>query len=1031
MYQHLDSLVVRAAVNPPVDVAERWPDLVGPAATPESWRLWLREVMQNRAFEMALEQASPVLARRVREIRDGRQVPQAGVRRAVLSVMRYRLRASGRATPFGLFAGVAPVRVADHASVRAGVAHRAVARVEAGWLCAVVDRLEADPVVRARLDVVANNLVFERDGHLVLEHRAAGGTDGVPTRVQVRAHAPVRAAMGIGRRSVRFSDLAARLASEFAPVPADVVDRLLADLVAQRFLLTNLRPPMTASDPLRHVVGVLQTTLNGGPVTVEAAWVAERLNGIVDGLRSHDSASSWTVARSSRERLGEDMAEVHPSAEPALRVDLRMDWALAVPRAVAVEAAAAAGVLVRLARRSTLSSGWDAWHGRFLERYGPCALVPVFDAVDPEIGLGYPAGYAGSPAPAGVTFTDRDAKLLALAQNAALRREREIVLDDRMISDLTVVDQDAHVQPTTELTLRVHATSTRSLDDGAFTLAVVGVSRRAGTTTGRLLDLFDAKDSARMRALYAGLPTASRDALSVQISAPARYTNTDTVGRAPQIMAHRLSLGEYDDSEDGDSLPLDDIVVTADVHRIYLLSLSRRQLVEPVALNAVEPVRRAHPLARFLAEAPAALSVPCAPFDWGVAAQLPFLPALRHGRTVLSPARWLLGTADLPGSAAGWTEWDRALASWREQVNLPSAVYLGDGDQRIGLDLSEPAHRVLLRSHLDRSGAALLRAAPDTDAAGWVSGHAHEIVVPLAAVAAPAATPGWFSRAQVVGRDHGHLPGCDARFSVKIYAGLGCQDDILTRHLPHLVHELNGQQAAGEARWWFLRYHDPDDHLRLRLAVTADGVAPTADRIGAWTQRLRRAGLISRAQWDTYFPETSRFGGTAAMDAAEAYFAADSAAALAQLAASREKSGPDRRALTAASMLAIVTGLIGDTAEATSWLISHTRTEPSAPARALYQQTVALANPADPRALAAQPGGEHVLSCWAHRREALTAYRHVLQETRAEAPTSLLPDLLHLHHVRMAGVSLAGERACLHLARAAALSWTARTRNPS
>ncbi|KPM50575.1 lantibiotic dehydratase [Frankia sp. R43] len=1031
MYQHLDFLVVRAAVNPAVDAVERWPDLVGPAALPESWRLWLRQVMQNRAFETALEQASPVLARRVREIRDGRQVPEAGVRRAVLSVMRYLLRASGRATPFGLFAGVAPACVADHASVRAGAAHRAVARVEAGWLCAVVDRLEADPAVRARLDVVANNLVFERDGHLVLEHRAGEGTDGAPTRVQVRAHAPVRAAMGISCRSVRLSDLAARLASEFAPVPADVVDRLLADLVAQRFLLTNLRPPMTATDPLHQVVDVLQATLDGAPVTAEAARVAERLNRIVDGLRNHDSASSWAVARSSRERLGQDMAEVHPSAEPALRVDLRMDWALAVPRSVAAEAAAAAGVLVRLARRSTLSSGWDAWHGRFLERYGPCALVPVLDAVDPEIGLGYPAGYAGSPAPpVGVTFTDRDAKLFALAQNAALRREREIVLDDRMISDLTVVDQDARVQPTTELTLRVHAARTRSLDEGAFTLAVVGVSRRAGTTTGRFLDLFDAQDGARMRALYAGLPTASRDALSVQISAPARYTNTDTVGRAPQVMAHRLSLGEYDDSEGGGSLSLDDIVVTADVHRIYLLSLSRRQLVEPVALNAVEPVRRAHPLARFLAEAPAALSVPCAPFDWGVAARLPFLPALRHGRTVLSPARWLLGAADLPGSAAGWTEWDRALASWREQVNLPSAVYLGDGDQRIGLDLSEPAHRVLLRSHLERSGAALLRAAPGTDAAGWVGGHAHEIVVPLAAVAAPAASPGWLSRAQVVGRDHGHLPGCDARFSVKLYAGLGCQDDILTRHLPHLVDELN-EQATGEARWWFLRYHDPDDHLRLRLAVTADGVAPTADRIGAWTQRLRRAGLISRAQWDTYFPETSRFGGTAAMDAAEAYFAADSAAALAQLAASREKSGPDRRALTAASVVDIVTGLIGDTAEATRWLISHTRTESSAPARTLYQQAVALANPADPRALAAQPGGERVLSCWAHRREALAAYRHVLQETRAEAPSALLPDLLHLHHVRMAGVSLAGERACLHLARAAALSWTARTRNPS
>jgi hypothetical protein len=38
---------------------------------------------------------------------------------------------------------------------------------------------------------------------------------------------------------------------------------------------------------------------------------------------------------------------------------------------------------------------------------------------------------------------------------------------------------------------------------------------------------------------------------------------------------------------------------------------------------------------------------------------------------------------------------------------------------------------------------------------------------------------------------------------------------------------------------------------------------------------------------------------------------------------------------------------------------------------------------------------------------------------------------LHLHHVRMAGVSLDTERLCTRLARAAALSWTARTRGES
>nr|WP_223190509.1 lantibiotic dehydratase [Nonomuraea terrae] len=51
--------------------------------------------------------------------------------------------------------------------------HRPIGRVTAEWVAAVVQRLEGEPMLRRRLTVVANNLVFERDGRLVLEHRAS------------------------------------------------------------------------------------------------------------------------------------------------------------------------------------------------------------------------------------------------------------------------------------------------------------------------------------------------------------------------------------------------------------------------------------------------------------------------------------------------------------------------------------------------------------------------------------------------------------------------------------------------------------------------------------------------------------------------------------------------------------------------------------------------------------------------------------------------------------------------------------------
>lgn len=1018
LYQHLDAAVLRLATERAGTGSAPWPDLTGQDDGPTSWRPWLEQVMRVPGFEIALEQASPSLVGRIAALRDGRDVSERTARRVVLAVMRYRLRACGRATPFGLFAGVAPARIAPSLAIRMGTGHRTSARADARWLAAVVERLEREPALRPRLKAMANNLVFERDGHLILEHRPNAAGEGSPTHVRVRASSPIRKAMNLAVDPIRLRDLADKLAGEFPRVPAGVIDALLADLVTQRLLLTSLRPPMTTPDPLGYILHELDAI--AAVEVVEVAGTLMRLCEIAARSARHDQEPSQGVACRHRERLAASMDLLCPAPKPALAVDLRVDWDLTVPQAVAVEAANAAAVLVRLAPRPNLGPGWVSWHGRFLERYGPRALVPILDAVDADIGLGYPAGYLGSaPTPPGEP-TARDTQLLALAQNAALRHCHEIRLDEAMIASLAI-DPGTHIQPTTELTVRIHAADESRLTCGDFTLSVVGVSRTAGTTTGRFLSLFDAPDQDRMSALYANLPTVSRNAIIAQVSATIPHTSTENVAHAPRVMPCLLPVGEYHDLGGEQRISLDDLAVTADLHGIQLVSLSRQRPVEPMVFNAVELVRHTHPLVRFLIEAPNAMNTPCGSFDWGAASNLPYLPALRHGKTILSPARWRLSATDLPQSAAGWPEWDDAFAKWRTEVALPEAVFLGEGDQRIGLDLSEPAHRALLRAQMEQTGTTALRAGPPPGGAGWVDGRVHELVLPLVAAHPSAREPAWSPGNEVVGRDHGRMPGCEGRFYLKLYAHRDGQTGILTQHLPNLVNEL-----GDGTRWWFLRYHDPHEHLRLRLTVPDDRAAATAARIGAWSQTLRRAGLLTRVQWDTDYPEVARFGGRSAMDAAHAYFAADSAAAIAQLTMSDHKDGPDLRAVTVASMLDIVIGLIGSTSAAMTWLILNARTDTCAPARTMYKESLRLADPTDQHALVALPGGRHLVTSWTRRRAALSAYREALDRPESTLPAELLADLLHLHHVRIAGVDPESERACLHLARAAALSWTAR-----
>lgn len=964
MYRYVDAALIRAAAGHP-DTQVTWPDLVSTTSGPTSWRAWLQEVWRIGDFADAVSAASPDLASRVEQICTGHHLPEATVRRVVLAVLRYLLRARTRATPFGLFAGVAAARIGAAPALRLGSEHRPTARADAAQSTSLIDRFEQHPALRSHLMLLTSTLAVERDDHVVIDHRPSGKPGAGPEHVHIRMTEPVRAALDGARSPIPWRDLASKLAAGFPDTSPNLIDKLLASLVTQRFLLTSLRPAMTTNDRLV-------------------------------GLHDHEHRLS------ARER-----AEVR--ATPRHAQDLLLDCDLTIPDTVAREATAAAKALTRLAPRAALT-GWAEWHGRFLDRYGPRAVVPVLDALDE---LGYPPGYLGATAaPTLSPLPDRDGRLIKLAHAAAVEGRLEVVLDDAALEALATADPDHSVQPSTELTVRIDAADSTALERGEFSLHVVGVARSAGATTGRFLDMLPDEDRRRMTEAFAALPGVHDDALVAQISAVPLSVRAENVARAPQVTELVISLGEYRGPDSG-LLPVTDLAVTADAEQLHLVSLTRRRPVHTLLLNAVDLGLHSHPLTRFLAEAPVALAVPCTGFLWGTAASnLPFLPALRYGRTVLSPARWLLDRGDLPAASAPWSQWDEALSRWGRDVRLPDRVYLSEADQCLALDLTEPSHRALLRTHLDRDGTVTLRPAPELQDLGWIGGRAHEVVIPL--ISDQNRTP-VRTAPHVVTREHGRLPGSGELLYVQLYGNPARQDHILTRHLPALLDELQ------PPRCWFVRYSEPGHHIRLRLSCLPGALGATFEHVGAWTEKLRRHGLITHVSVETYHPETARYGGPAAMDAAEAYFSADSTAVLAQLAAGQAKNPPDARAVTAASMVDIATGLLRDCARAMDWLIAHTRTNATAPPRPVHRQAVELVH----THLAGLD--EQTAAAWSVRRMALADYADALLGSGAD-PGALLPDLLHLHHVRMHGPGLPEERTHLHLARAAALSWTVRSR---
>lgn len=1020
MYRCSDAALVRAARYAELALPE-WPDLTETVpADVERWRGWLGEIWALDAVAEAVEFASPVLARQVQMLCAAPLPDARRLRRTVWSVARYLLRMTGRATPFGLFAGVAPASFGSPLTVRWGEGHRAVARAGSSWLAAVIADLESCPDLLERLQVVTNNMAFVRGGRLVVPYppRPFDGHRMGPAEVSVRNTPAVQLVVQAARSPIRCDELAGKLAAEFPTASSSKVGRLLADLVERHVLLSSLHAPATSTDALRHLISQLESTHAGEIPSL--ADLLRRLREIHEALVCHNRAGSITAGRDIRTGVVEKMTTLSATERQPLAMDLRMDCALALPQHVAREAESAASVLAWLTPYPFGTTAWQNYHTRFFERYGIGALVPVLDVVDPDVGLGFPAGYLGAQPEPEAVVSARDQRLLALAQAAAVDGCEEIVLDERLIADLTVGDHtQLRVPPHLELCFQLRAESGHSLERGEFDLAVVGVSRGVGTLTGRALGLLEPPEQEHMAGTVAGLLASDPDTVPVQLSFAPLALGDSHVTRVPELLPTVTSIGEHHAGET--VIGLEDLAVGCDSRRLYLASLARGRLA-PTVLHALDLRAHAPPLARFLTEVGKAQTAVVAAFDWGAASCLPFLPRVRSGRTILAPARWLLDRSALPGPEVAWPQWHAVFEQWRARRRLPSLVCLPERDQRLTLDLDEAAHLALLRSHLGSAGHAVLTEAPERSAHGWFGGRAHEIVVPMTAAQAPRgpAVPA-VSASRVVERDHGRLPGASEVLYAKLYGHPARQPEIVAGYLPGLLDQWDEPPV-----WWYLRYRDPQSHLRLRIALAdAREFGPAAHRVSVWAADLRRQGLVRDVQFATSYPEVGRWGSGPLWAAAEQVFSADSHALVVQFA---QPAGPHPQALTAANFVAIAVAFTGSPETGTNWLTAHGKIGAATPLpRPVLAEAVRLADPTGNwAALRAVPGGQAITQAWEVRHRALVDYRALLTAAEGLDPDAVLDALLHAHHIRAAGIDRDDERTCLRLAHAAARAWAAR-----
>lgn len=836
----------------------------------------LRAFYGRPEVQEALYLASPKLARRSRAFLDGDDDPK--VERPLI---RYFLRMCTRPTPFGTFAGSGVGRLGDETRLRVGPVGQNARRTRLDHLYLTALAMGLEDRFKRKLTYRVNTSLYEAGGKLRYAEASARGGRSY-SLVAVEPNEAVVAVLDRARDGATFEELARCLVDD--DVTYDDAAAFVEELVDSQLLESSLTPPITGPEAIAALVDEL--------AEVEGA---DEDRGVLEDVRAELEkldAEGVGAPVDRYERIF-SMVEGLP-AEAAESSFFQTDMVTALDEAtvgpkVVDEILRATEAVQRFGGKST-SGALERWRDRFVARY-ESREVPLVEALDEESGIGFLAstspGSDASPLVRGLVWPQagddtgklgpRFAHLMRRLLDCVAAGEHELVLDDADMDSLAAKEQ-AQTPDAFAVLVTIAARSAEAVDRGDFRLLLHGASGPSGARLmGRFCHADPAMDEAVREHLRAEEELRPEAAFAEVVHLPE--------GRSGNILA-RPVLRDYEIPFLGRSgapaeaqIPVSDLTVSVEGQKVVLRSRRLGREVAPRLASAQNYSLRSLGIYRFLCTVQAQGVAEGVVWNWGSFNAAGFLPRVVYGRSVLHRARWAFRAEEIPQllSAKGDAVFGR-MQEVRAARALPRHVALADEDNQLMVDLDNVLSvEMLVELVRRRPHFRLVEMWPDPDDLVVSSDrgpYVNEVLIPF--VRKESGIP-VASRARPATGSRSFAPGSEWLY-LKVYAGTAIADGLLR----DVVHPLVAEARAAGAidRWFFIRYSDPDPHLRIRLH--GDPARLTAQMLPAFRRALEPEleGKVSRIELGTYVRELERYGGPDAIDVVEEMFEADSDAAV-------------------------------------------------------------------------------------------------------------------------------------------------------
>ncbi|PJJ47720.1 lantibiotic dehydratase [Hymenobacter chitinivorans] len=854
----------------------------------------LQSRLQDAGFMEALYLASPDLCQECRKWLSGELTDPKKIEKLQSTVARYYARMSSRSTPFGLFAGCSVLRWGSASRITLAPEHNSRhTRLDMHYLCALAYQLSELAAVKERIRYFPNTSIYQIGQEVrYIEHRYVE-EERVHQISSATASATLLQVIDASRAGCTRRELSQQLADDEQELAS--AQTYVDQLIQAQVLVSELEPTVTGPEFYTHLQTVLARLQAGAPdalldtlqtTLLEVAQLLHTLD-----QNPVNSAAAYEQIVDELLPLGIPIQKNKLFQTDSIR-GLQPEATLST--AVQEQLLEALDVLTFLATPHR-NERLEDFKERFQARYEGQA-VPLLEALDNESGLRYSdfGKSTYSPLVHDLALAGPGSKARSLRQNEVqhfmYHKLREADRNHQYSVEITRAEVQGFTAVANPLPPSLPVMF-RLLDEGQILLENAG-----GSSAVNLLGRFAHADS-RIEQIIHEVTCYEQDQNPGVAFAEIAHLPVSRVGNILLRPAFRdfeiPYLAQAGRPAEG-QIRLQDLTLAMQGQQLIIRSRLTNQIIVPRLSTAHNFTHQALPVYEFLCDLQTQGLQHQLGFSWSaVSLYAKFLPRLTFRQVVLQPASWQLDRTDLQSLlAASAAELQDRLREFRRRWQLPRFFTLADGDNELLVDADNPTSvGVWLAAIRSRPLVKLKEflfagaASPVQDAQGRA--YVHQFVglllrkVPCYTALGRTKT----SRQAEVVREFSM--GSEWLY-YKFYCGQKVADRVLIDIVRPLTEELLRQGLID--KWFFIRYADPDNHIRLRLHLSdVQRIGSIVHLVNACVQPYVSNGYIWKTQIDTYRRELERYG-SSSMELSESLFFENSRAVLSMLA---ETAGDD------------------------------------------------------------------------------------------------------------------------------------------